>query len=344
MKLQQNGWRVVSMCTVLGGLLFVVSSCRATDSEHAKNIPPRVQVVKDDTSLTLKADEKNILSYYYALHEVPEGVDPIYRRSGFIHPLWSPAGHVLTRIQPPDHYHHYGIWNPWTLTHIEGRQVDFWNLSSGQGTVRFAGVESLVSGPDAGGFRVRQEYVDFTADKAGRVSIEEILDVRTWPDQAEGRPVWVVDYVTRQRNVLKSPIELDAYRYGGGLGFRATQQWTKENCTVLTSEGKTRLDADGTRARWCDVNGGFDDGQRAGIVFLDHPTNREHPEPMRVWPQDVNRKRGDMFFEFCPIRLTSWTFEPQKEYVLRYRMIVYDGTLTPETAETLWKKFARSGD
>jgi hypothetical protein len=62
---------------------------------------------------------------------------------------------------------------------------------------------------------------------------------------------------------------------------------------------------------------------------------------MRVWPSNANNGRGDMFFEFCPIRLNSWTFQPQKEYVLRYRMIVYDGNLKPDTAETLWKNFAQ---
>src|SRR5690606_42107088 len=43
-----------------------------------------------------------------------------YGRSGFIHPLWSPKGQVLTRVQPEDHYHHYGIWNPWTQLNYEG--------------------------------------------------------------------------------------------------------------------------------------------------------------------------------------------------------------------------------
>lgn len=302
----------------------------------------RFQAVDDGTSITLKANGKNILSYYYAVHDVPAGVDPLYKKSGFIHPVWSPAGKVLTRIQPPDHYHHYGIWGPWTLTHIEGREVDFWNLNKGQGTVRYAGTESMVATGDSGRFRVKQEHMDFTADKAGKVSIEEILEVSAWPEQVEGRPAWVIDYVTRQKNVLDVPILLDAYRYGGGLGFRATEDWTKDNCTVLTSEGKTRADADGTRARWCDINGGFEDGSKAGILFLSHPANRQHPEPMRVWPLDANSGCGDMFFEFCPIRLESWTFEPQNKYVLRYRMIVYDGTLKPQTAEDLWKQFAES--
>jgi len=42
----------------------------------------------------------------------------------------------------------------------------------------------------------------------------------------------------------------EAYRYGGGIGFRATEEWTRENSTTLTSEGKTRVVADSIRSRW----------------------------------------------------------------------------------------------
>lgn len=301
----------------------------------------QIRTVQDDKTITIVIGGDKVLSYQYAVQEVPAGVDPLYRRSGFIHPLYSPAGQVLTRIQPPDHYHHFGIWNPWTLTHIEGREVDFWNLVKGQGTVRYAGLESTLSDSQEGGFRVRQEHVDFTADPKGRVSIEEVWDVRAFPAEAEGRPVWIIDLVSGFWNVLDSPIELDAYRYGGGLGFRAAEHWTKDNCIVLTSEGKTRKDADGQRARWCDVNGRFADGQRAGIIFMSHPENREHPEPMRVWPEDANGGRGDLFVEFCPIRLNGWTLEPGKKYLLRYRLVVYDGIVKPETAEGLWREYAQ---
>ncbi len=50
--------------------------------------------------------------------------------------LYAPHGQTLTRIQAPDHYHHYGIWNLRTHVLFEGKQVDFWNLNSKQRTVR----------------------------------------------------------------------------------------------------------------------------------------------------------------------------------------------------------------
>ncbi|NIA31424.1 MAG: hypothetical protein GWP06_16140 [Actinobacteria bacterium] len=298
-----------------------------------------VLCANDDEKLVVKLHGKNVLQYNQAVARPPEGVSSLYKRSGFIHPLWSPGGHVLTRIQPPDHRHHYGIWNPWTKTHYEGKEIDFWNLGKGQGTVRFAGFLSRVSGPVYAEFRVRQEHVDFMALGEDKVALNEVWDVRVWNVGDKGHESWLWD-LTTTLNCADSPIDLVAYRYGGGIGFRATEQWTKDNSRVLTSEGKTRAEADGTRARWCDVSGTFPDSQRSGILFMSYPGNREHPEPMRVWPMNANKGRGDLFFEFCPIRLKSWHLDPGRDYVLKYRMLVYYGSITKIEANRLWWDFA----
>ena len=299
-------------------------------------------LIKADTgaeTITLVSGGKNILSYHYGLCDVPDGVDEIYRKNGFIHPLFSPAGKVLTCIQPKDHYHHYGIWGPWTKTKIDGREVNFWDMAAGQGTVRFGGFLSKVSGPVFGGFKARQEHWDLSDKAKSKTAINEVLDVKAFAGKVDNKDIWIIDLMTVFNNALESPIEFEQYRYGGGIGFRATQKWTKDNCSALTSAGKTRKDADSTRARWCDVNGDAGKDEYCGIVFLSHIANREHPEPMMVWSADANGGRGDMFFEFCPIKFKNWIIKPGKEYVLRYRMIVYDGKLNPETMETLWKNY-----
>ena len=65
-----------------------------------------------------------VLTYVHSETLPPEGVDPIFKRSSYIRSTDLPGGQVLTRIQPEDHYHHYGIWNPWTRT----MGVDFGTL------------------------------------------------------------------------------------------------------------------------------------------------------------------------------------------------------------------------
>jgi hypothetical protein len=299
----------------------------------------KVELVKKHKDLSLLVNEKPVLNYRFETTFPPEGVNPLYKRSGFIHPLWSPGGEVLSRIQPPDHYHHYGIWGPWTLTHIDDREVDFWNLAKGQGTVKFAAFLSEVEGAVFSGFKALQQHIDFGAQGEDQVAMNEILDVRVW---SVSEKVWVIDYTTTLNSPLPSGIMLDAYRYGGGIGFRATEKWHKDNCTVLTSDGKTRVDADGSFAKWCIVEGESDTNEgRSGILFLSHPANRMHPEPMRVWPLDANGGRGDMYFEFVPIRHEDWKLESLQDYTLKYRMVVFDGEMDAETAEKYWNSFAK---
>ncbi len=307
--------------------------------EETQKLNPKVTVSKKHKDLSLLVNEKPVLSYRFETTFPPEGVNPLFKRSGYIHPLWSPGGEELSRIQPPDHYHHYGIWGPWTLTHIGDREVDFWNLAKGQGTVEFASFLSETEGEIFSGFKALQQHIDFGAQGPDQVAMNEILDVRVWNISDK---IFVIDYTTTLNSPLPDGIMLDAYRYGGGIGFRATEKWHKDNCTVLTSEGKNRAEADGSYARWCIVEGESDvsDG-RSGILFLSHPANRMHPEPMRVWPLDANGGRGDMFFEFCPIRHEDWKLEPGNDYTLKYRMVVFDGVMNAETAEKYWNSFAK---
>src|SRR5215207_7193237 len=100
--------------------------------------PKQIVKLTIDSALTISSGNKELLIYQFKTVYPPRGIDTAYKRSGFIHPLYTPHGQVLTRIQPPDHYHHYGIWNPWTHTFFEGDTVDFWNIKDHEGTVRFA--------------------------------------------------------------------------------------------------------------------------------------------------------------------------------------------------------------
>ncbi|MEM9142467.1 MAG: PmoA family protein [Bacteroidota bacterium] len=280
-----------------------------------------------------------LVTYRHAMTYPPKGVDSLYAKSGYLHPIRTPKGDTLTRIQPPDHYHHYGLWGPWTHTRIDTTRVDFWNLGQGMGTVLFKEFKETVSGEVFGSFVAAQEHIDLKTKSAPQVALNEDLEVRLWNLERPDR--YMLDYRTTFRSPLENGILFEAYRYGGGLGLRFTERWKKDNCKVLTSEGKDRLSADGSNARWCIVSGQSADGRGTnGILFLSHPENRAHPEPMRIWPVDANGGRGDMFFEFCPIRHEEWRIGPDSDYSLKYRMVVFDGELSAEEAEAYWQAFA----
>lgn len=294
----------------------------------------RMNLAETDDVLMVRDNGNNLLAYHFGVMPAPEGQNPLFARSGFIHPLWSPQGQVLTRIQPDDHYHHYGIWNPWTHVLFEGREVDFWNIGGGQGTVRFAEFLSRDAGPVFGGYTTLQEHVAFDKEAGTeKVALNERQTVRVYRT-ADSR-AYIADITIAMECASESPFKILEYRYAG-LGWRGTEQWNNENSSVLSSAGKTRVDADGSLARWYMIQGEVDDA-RAGVAMMSHPENFNHPEPLRIWPPETHD--GAVFAMFAPTKTTDWLLEPGNTYVLRYRMVVFNGEFDGASADKAWAAY-----
>lgn len=292
-----------------------------------------VKTHKDNQAFTVQANGKQLLRYVYSLTYPPAGVDSAYARSGYIHPLWSPKGQELTRIQPADHYHHYGIWNPWTHVLYKGDTIDFWNIGGKQATVRFAKLMSSVDGPVFSEIKVHHEHVVTKKRGSPEIAMNEIQTIRVYKPSTN---YYVTDFTFEISCATENSVKLLEYRYGG-LGWRTTAQWNRNNSVVLTSEDKSRKDADGTKARWCLVQGEVDNDY-AGVLMLSYPTNYNHPEPLRIWPEN-QYERGDMFVNFSPTKNMDWLLEPGKSYTLRYRLVVFNGKFTKANAEAVWRNF-----
>ena len=78
----------------------------------------------------------------------------------------------------------------------------------------------------------------------------------------------------------------------------------------------------------------------AGLVMMSYPTNYNFPEPLRVWPENMNN-RGDVFLNFSPTKNMNWLIKPGINYILRYRFIVFNDMLPKEKAEAGWQDFAK---
>ena len=181
-----------------------------------------MNALMSDGSLTLKSGNKNLLRYWYRTVYPPPGVDSSFRRSAFIHPLWTPHGQELTRIQAPDHYHHYGIWNPWTHVYFEGDTVDFWNIRGKKGTVRFGKFAGISSGPVFSEFKAVHEHVAFKKDKSEKVALNELQTVRVYKPE-NNQDYYIADISIEMSCASESPFLIVEYRYAG-LGWRATEK------------------------------------------------------------------------------------------------------------------------
>lgn len=306
--------------------------------ELVKGAPVRPAIsmqVKDSAgALLLREGSRRLLQYNYEIVEPPAGVGGVYRRSGFIHPLWAPDGQVITNIHPEGHWHHVGIWNPWTHTSFKGKETDFWNLQKKEGTVRFKGLISRTNGPVLCGFEALQDHIAFSENKE-TVALNETWEVKAFNSGTDNtRTIW--DFFTSQSCADTAGITLLQYRYGGGFGLRTMAAWTAANSQVLTSEGKTRKDADSTRARWIKITGRTNKGQ-AGILIMNHPYDFDYPQPVRVWPE--NSERGEIMMNFSPTKMRSMEMTYGKTYRMYYRVMVFNNDLTAQEAEEAWGAF-----
>jgi hypothetical protein len=293
---------------------------------------PQVQTSRLGTVVRVTASGRPVLTYQAEPGDVPRpDIKPIFRRGGYIHPVFTPEGRAITDDYPVDHPHHHGIWWAWTRTTYDGRQPDFWNMGDATGRVDFESLDATWSGRVHGGLTATTRFTDVTGGRSELV-LKDRWDVRVYASDVDAA-FFVFDITSTQTIVGDKPLVLPEYRYGG-LGVRGHIQWNgKGDKTVfLTSEGRTREDGNGTPARWTHMGGSID-GRPAGIAILDHPSNFRHPQPTRLNPDNP-------FFNYAPSVAGEWRIEPGKPYVSRYRFMAYEGQADRALLERLWNDYA----
>lgn len=317
---------------------FVLSELKAGESRSYQVVPGPAkpakanrgaQLTRVQNHLEIRVGGRQVFSFVAEPEGLPSpDIKPVFLRGGYIHPVYTPKGRIVTDDYPSDHYHHHGIWFAWTKTEFEGKHPDFWNVGDGTGRIDFEKVIDTWSGPVYAGFTSFQKYVALTG-AAPKTALNEEWDVRVYN---LGNDYFVFDIVATQECASSSPLILEEYRYGG-MGVRGNREWKdKSKVSFLTSDGKTRVDGNATRGRWCHI-GGSVDGQLAGIAVFDHPSNFRAPVPLRIHPDDP-------YFNYAPSQMGRFQIDPGKQFELRYRYVVSDGPPDPKLLDRLWNDYA----
>lgn len=289
------------------------------------------RVTQMTSTLALSASGREILQFYHRENHPPDSLGPVYRRGGYIHPVRTPSGTVLTgHLDGPYHMHHSGIWSAWTNTQFQGRKPDFWNAQLLSARVDIDTLLATWSGAVHAGFQSVNRFTDLTTGSPVTALLEH-WDVRAYAIPATAG-VFVFDVTLTQTVSPGAPLVLPEYLYGG-VGFRGHPDWNDTlTTTILTSEGLGRLDGHATRARWAHF-GGWTDGKLGGVAIMGHPSNVRFPQPMRIHPTMP-------FFNFAPTQLGEMSIQPGKPYVVRYRYVTYDGEPDAVLIERMWTDFA----
>ena len=300
---------------------------RPRDDQSTELQPSRARIVDQDGSFRVFVDDQMVLQYNHAMIESPPGLDPVYRRSGHIHPLFTPSGRLVTDdFCPSDHTHQHGVMFAWTNCSFEGRKVNFWEQKNRQAVVRHSATRSVVAGPVFAELKTTISHIDITSGKEIPV-LSEDWRVRVYNVTDH----FVFDLRSSQRCVADSPLTVNQYHYGG-MAIRGHRSWTARNSGFLTSNGKVRDGGNHDRPNWCDMSGRVDDGV-GGVTLYCHPGNFRAPQSVRLHPSMP-------YFCYAPLVLGDFQISADKPFVSNYRFVTHDSEVDTTTANRLWADYA----
>jgi hypothetical protein len=292
-----------------------------------------------ESAITIRQDGRPVLVYNIQPPPAPEGIDPVYRRSGFLHPVSSPEGRVVTEAFPVDHPHQHGIFTAWVNATYGGKQVDFWNLAGGTGRVLH---ERVVSRSDRG------DSLAFEVDLLHRMEADPPVDVlrERWKITVHptGGDYHCFDLETTQSALTDTPLIVNQYHYGG-VALRGPTRWltaedgyarrhpdpAREPSRFLNDRGSDRVKGNHERANWVALSG-EGEGQPMSIAVLGHDDNFRAPQAARLHPTKP-------YFCFAPCVDGEFAIDREHPFRSRYRYLITDAPPDPEWIERQWREW-----
>ena len=296
------------------GLFLCVSVVLGLASAQAAPM----RCLETDAIIEIFCGEKSVLVYNKVPTEAAASNEPFYSRTGYIHPLRSPSGKIVTGDYAPDHPHQHGLFFAWTKTEFEGREAEFWNQKLEKGRVSYEATLAIVSEDEVAGFDVQHLWEDLSWKEGAKPVLREKWSVRA--REVEGR--YEIDLVSEQQSIAESPLTIKKYHYGG-MAIRGNAEWLGEtDRTIVTSEGKGRKEGNHTRPTWVRMQGEID-GELCGVVAIQDPSNFRYPQWVRLHPSKP-------YFVFAPMVEEPFEIKPSEDYVTRTKWVVFDGDWQPK--------------
>jgi hypothetical protein len=289
-----------------------------------------VTVNDDGRRLLVQVAGKPVLAYNTAVVPSADPKFALHARNGYLHPVYNPAGQVVTDDLNPEHAYHHGIWFAWRHTTFDGHATDGWYETTKTGRLEHVKTGVFGGGPVFGHFTVSMHQLDTTSPQGPKPILDETWRVRVY----RRSDYFLFDLESTQTCAAGRPVTIDKCEYGG-MAIRGHKDWfnvARSRSDYLTDEGKGRKDGNHTRPRWSDIHGKIG-GQMTGIAVLDHPGNFRFPQPVRLHPSIP-------YFCFAPAVLGAFPIQPGKPYVSRYRFCIYNGETDRALVDRLWQDYA----
>jgi len=283
--------------------------------EGKKELEAKASIEKGNGGYQFKVNGDPVLFYQEETVLPADVSNDYYQRSGFIHPLHSPGGQVLTDDFPKGHTHQHAIFNAWVNTLYKGEKVDFWNQQQETGTVAHVDILEV---KDGNGIATLGSKLSHISLKHGEV-LAENWEITVYPVKEN----YLFDLKFKQENTSDDTLHILEYHYGG-MAFRGSKEWNDADTThfsntwkVNTSEGHDNESANHTPARWVTAYGEVQ-GVEAGLTVFSSPENFRHPQKIRVHPTMP-------YWVYAPMVDGEFNIPPGQTYEGHYRYLVHQG-------------------
>jgi len=294
------------------------------------------KVVDLEGRLEIQDDGKPVFGWQHQPLPEPKG-GAIFATSAFIHPLCTPSGFGLTRIQPDDHPHHFGLWWPWKMLTVDGKDYVTWEVQQEQG--RHVAVSARVTRESSD--EVVIEGVNRTEIKLAVKGYQPVLEEKVVMRFSRmGVDAYLLDIDIAQQPIDGMSVTVSKYRYSG-LSWRGPALWDQDNSAMRTSGGQDRDHANHQAADWVSVDGKTTQGMATMLMMSGASQIGGNSELLRVWGS--NMEKGAPFANFNPVAKQALELNAQNMAVShrRYRVIVADRAILPAESDKLWKEWQK---
>ncbi|MEM7571295.1 MAG: PmoA family protein [Bacteroidota bacterium] len=300
-------------------LLFLLLACSLLAACQATDTTPesaQLSLRQTEEKIDIFYGDAPVLTYWIA-PQLADSLPEHYRRSGFIHPIYSPAGRIVTDDFPVGHAHQHGLFMAWTKADFQDEFVDFWNQQKELGTVEHVAVLDVQNQADTASFTTRLQHRSLQHG----IVLEEIWELKISAKDS----LYYLDLASTQTNLTQDTLFLPEYHYGG-FGLRGSKHWNQDDSLhfqaeahFITSAGLSRDSANHSRPLWTAIYGPLE-GDTAGMLIIDDPDNFRHPQPVRVHPEMP-------YLSMAPSVAGDFHIAPGETYRTKYRVMVFDGEL-----------------
>lgn len=330
--------------------MFIPSIQRATTAillagcgVAASSEPIGCTIHEDSRFVEVIAGNGIALRYHHGVTEVPEGIDPVFERGGYISAVYGLDGTLITEDFPLDHVHHRAVNWSWAATTWHGEMRDMYAIRN-----------PYEGDPIIGGlFRRPAAPVRCTTEDG--VAVIEAESHWLWDDEDPIVEEWVQIAVRQESPDLRTiditlrllPI-VDGLQFAGRLrrdAFNGAYGYSGFNIRMAPGEDQRirfypdpeEHDADTTAPRaHADYSAAFGpDGVRAGLSILQHAANPGNPQVWRAYP-------GLNFIQPIYPGDALIPMPRGEEIILRYRLLVHNGDLADDALAAHWEAYQRA--